>query len=62
MTASEQSDLYMNIESLANEVASERGPETVRDIFSMYGASGVDDLPEDAYEQVFSELIRLSAD
>lgn len=55
-------NLRMSIESVADEVASELGSECVKEVFSMYGASSIENLSEGAYEQVFSELMRLSAD
>lgn len=62
MSKRDNADLRVSIESVAAEVASELGAECVIEVFSMYGASSVDDLPEDAYEQVFSELMRLSTE
>ncbi len=55
-------NLRLNIESLADEVSAEFGSGSVSEVFSMFGASGLDDLSFDNYEAVISELQRLVSD
>ena len=54
--------MRLSIEMAVDEAIRVSGESAVKDAFSMFGAKGIDDLPEHSYEQVFSELTRLASD
>lgn len=62
MKRNRASDLRLSIESATEDAIAKSGIDAVRDVFAMYGARSADDLPEDYYEQVFSDLMLLVSD
>lgn len=62
MKQNRESDMRLSIEMAVDEAIRVSGESAVKDAFSMFGAKGIDDLPEHSYEQVFSELTRLASD
>lgn len=56
----DRNDWRLSIESVTEDAVAKSGIDAVRDIFAMYGARSADDLPEDCYEQAFSDLMLLA--
>ena len=55
-------DWIVNLENVANTVASNLGSETVNFIFSKYGATCIENLSEIHYSTVFEELYLMAQD
>jgi len=58
----DRNDWRLSIESATEDAIVKSGIDAARDVFAMYGAHGVDDLPEECYEQAFSDLMLLMSD
>ncbi len=62
MDKNERENWIMNIESCANNIASEVGYETVAFVLNKYGADSIEELDPSEYQDVFSELYAIEAD
>lgn len=52
----------LSIEVAADDAIAKSGIDAVLDIFAMYDAHSIENLPEDCYEQAFSDLMLLASD
>lgn len=57
-----KTDWRFSTESVVEDAIAKSSIDVVRDIFSIYGAHGVDDLQEDCYAQAFSDPMLLAND
>ena len=56
MSINDNESWIINIQNVANEVASQIGFETVKHILRKYGANSIEDLSPSYYTEVFEEL------
>ena len=58
----DRDDWRLSIESATKDAIVKSSIDAARDVFATYGAHGVDDLPEECYEQAFSDLMLFVSD
>lgn len=62
MTRHEQENWICNLQSVANEVSTRWGTETVKHILSKYGADSIEDLAPCYFSEAFDELDFMASD
>ena len=55
-------DIFTNIESIADAVVDMYGFEVIRAVFARYGATGIDNLRPSHLSEVFSDLMQIYTD
>lgn len=61
MNSDERKSWLMSIEDAVFRTESVGEINRVREVFTMFRANSLDDLPENSFEQVFSELMLLAS-
>ena len=62
MTRCEQENWICNLQSVANEVSTRWGTETVQHILGKYGANCIENLASCYYSEAFDELDFMASD